>query len=81
MGKDIAVLDMERSIYYSLNSVGAIIWEQLQSPSSLDEICTAVTRRFNVAPDVCRADASALLSMLFRAGLVKVEDANQQPNK
>ncbi|RFC65767.1 PqqD family protein [Mesorhizobium denitrificans] len=81
MGKDIAVLDMDSNVYYSLNPVGAAIWEQLQSPSSLDEVCTAITRRFDVAADVCRADASALLSTLSRAGLVKVDNAHPQPNK
>ena len=49
-GNGLALFDMRSNIYYSLNSVGAYIWELIQEPKPIVEIRSAVLERYNVAP-------------------------------
>ena len=53
-GNGLALLDMRSNIYYSLNSVGAYIWELIQEPKSIAEIRSAVLERYNVEPNAAR---------------------------
>ena len=57
-GNGLALLDMRSNIYYSLNSVGAYIWELIQEPKPISEIRSAVLERYNVEPERCRADVA-----------------------
>lgn len=73
-GNGLALLDMRSNIYYSLNSVGAYIWELIQEPKPIAEIRSAVLERYNVAPERCRADVDGLLKGLADAGLARLHD-------
>ena len=48
--KDAVLLDLNTSVYYSLNGVGAIIWERLGAGASPDEVKDEVCSEFDVQP-------------------------------
>ena len=73
-GNGLALLDMRSNIYYSLNSVGAYIWELIQEPKPISEIRGAVIERYNVEPERCKADVDGLLKGLADAGLARLHD-------
>ena len=73
-GNGLALLDMRSNIYYSLNSVGAYIWELIQQPKPIAEIRSAVLERYNVEPERCKADVDGLLKGLADAGLARLHD-------
>ena len=73
-GNGLALLDMRSNIYYSLNSVGAYIWELIQEPKPLVEIRSAVLERYNVEPERCKAGVDGLLKGLADAGLARLHD-------
>lgn len=73
-GNGLALLDMRSNIYYSLNSVGAYIWELIQEPKPISEIRSAVLDRYNVDPERCKADVDGLLKGLADAGLARLHD-------
>jgi len=67
-----ALLDMRAGKYYSLNVVGAQIWKEIRSPTSLQSLAVSVSEKFDVELDHCTRDISALLTALVGAGLVEV---------
>ena len=73
-GNGLALLDMRSNVYYSLNSVGAYIWELIQEPKPISEIRSAVLDRYNVEPERCKADVDGLLKGLADAGLARLHD-------
>lgn len=73
-GSGLALLDMRSNIYYSLNGVGAYIWELIQEPKPISEIQRAVLERYNVEPQRCKADVDGLLKGLAAAGLARLHD-------
>jgi Coenzyme PQQ synthesis protein D (PqqD) len=71
-GKGLALLNLKSNIYYSLNSVGAYIWELIQEPRPISEIYRAVLTRYDVDPERCRADVDGLLKGLADNGLARL---------
>ena len=63
----------DTEVYFSLNAVGALVWELLGGEcASLDELCAQVVAAFPDAPaDEVSDDVSALLGELRTAGLVE----------
>ena len=68
LGDGAAILDTVANRYYSLNTVGSIIWESLPQPSG--DIAAALVARFGVDPARAASDVQALLSDLKREGLI-----------
>jgi hypothetical protein len=50
--------------------VGASIWELLERPCTVAEICVKLTAEYRVAPDLCREQVSDFLQRLADARLV-----------
>ena len=73
-GAGLALLHLKSNVYYSLNSVGAYIWELIQEPKPIAEIRSAVLERYNVEPERCKADVNGLLKGLADAGLARLHD-------
>jgi hypothetical protein len=69
---DVAILNLDRAVYFGLTDVGAHIWDGLQEPRTVAEICEAVMTHFDVTTDACRADVSRFLVSLREAGLIEV---------
>jgi hypothetical protein len=69
---ELVMLDPEQSRYYGLNEVGVSIWELLERPCTVDEICGKLTAEYHVTADLCRDEVSGFLERLVDAGLVVV---------
>ena len=70
-GQGMALFDVKSNVYFSLNKVGAFIWNFIQEPRSFSEICEAVQSRYAVEPSRCEADVRALLDGFANAGLTR----------
>ncbi|AZO60057.1 MAG: PqqD family peptide modification chaperone [Mesorhizobium sp.] len=68
-GNGLALLHLKSNIYYSLNGVGACIWELIQEPRPIPDITSAVLARYDVGTERCKADVEGLLKGLIEAGL------------
>lgn len=71
---EIILLNIESGLYYSLDGVGAYIWQLLQSPRTVAEIEQAILSRYNVEPDRCRRDMLALFQELEGEGLIERQE-------
>lgn len=70
------ILHRDVGKYYGLNEVGTFIWELIQEPHSVDEVCQEVVTAYNVAPERCRSDVEELLADLEKKDLVRLGDAS-----
>jgi hypothetical protein len=71
-GAGLALLHIKSNVYYSLNGVGAFVWEQIQEPRSMLDVRNAVLVRYNVDAARCKADVEGLLKGLTEAGLARL---------
>ena len=56
---------------YTLNAVGASIWDQLDGHNSLDTICDRLVREFAVEQAVAQIDLLEFLQQLVEVGAVE----------
>ena len=75
---EMALLSAKRGTYYGLNSPATRIWDLIETPHSLDEICAKLQAEFDVARDVCHKQSSELLEELIAEGLCSEVDLRSQ---
>jgi hypothetical protein len=61
----------EQGEYFGLDEIGTRVWDLLERPRSLDEVCTALCSEYDVDPQTCRHDVAALVGQLREANLVR----------
>jgi hypothetical protein len=62
------LLDPKSGRYFGLEGAGSVLWRQLQSPSTFDDLRRAVREEFE-APAALAADLEGFLRSLCDAGL------------
>jgi hypothetical protein len=75
LGGEVVLLEPGAGVYYSLNEVGAVMWEQLQQPVTLRAMCEAIVAEFEVDLATCEPDVHRVLGELLRHRLVEVVPA------
>ena len=81
LNDEIAILNLESTLYFGLDRVGAFIWETLREPRSVNEICKDVIDRYDVDEARCRSDVIQFLAKLDNAGLIDSLDPHQPKYK
>jgi|SRR6185503_11515117 hypothetical protein len=69
---EVAILDLDKGLYFGLQDVGAHVWEALQKPQSVEDLCATILAHFDVEPEVCRADLVKFLASLHEIGMIDV---------
>jgi hypothetical protein len=77
VGDELVILDLDSSMYYSLDPVGARIFELLQEPTPLDALVQKVTAEFDVDASTAGADLMALVAALIAERLVEARTAHE----
>lgn len=72
---DVLLVDPGRSQMRQLNAVGALVWETLDAPRTLDELVDAVVARFETSAAQARTDVQAFLEKLQQRELVLREES------
>jgi hypothetical protein len=69
---DLLAMDERAGFCYSLNVSAARIWDLIRTPTSVEAVCSALCKEFQVDAATCMRDVSELLNELLAAGLIKV---------
>jgi len=67
---DVVILDITSGRYFSINDVGALVWDRLEVDTDRDTLVSAVTTTFDVDSKIAEQDIDALLEQLTEAGLI-----------
>lgn len=73
VGDDLVALDVARGLCFGMNDVSAFVWKLIESPRSVDDICTRLLEEYDVAPAQCHSEVSDFLELLVREGLATKE--------
>ncbi|MFC1851991.1 PqqD family protein [candidate division CSSED10-310 bacterium] len=66
----IVLLELTSGHYYTLNDVGARIWELLDGEKNIDLITTTLNDEFDAPPETMLLDILELMDQLEKEGLV-----------
>lgn len=65
------LLDLAAGKYFSLNNVGALIWQQVVAGRSCQAISDSLRQRFQTSLEKAMADVVAFLNDLREKGLIR----------
>jgi hypothetical protein len=67
------MMDVESGVYFGLDRIGTDIWNLLENPRRVADLCAELERRYAAPLDVITADVCALLDRLIDEGLASVQ--------
>jgi len=75
LGDEVAILELDRGVYYGLNRSGASLWDALQKPIAVSALHASMIAEYEVDNATAREDLLRLLEHLRAAGLIEICDA------
>ncbi len=75
LGGEAALLNLQDGVYYSLDAVGARVWELIEEPRTVRDVRDTLLDEYDVDAARCERDLIALLKELAEHGLIDVVDA------
>ena len=72
--QEIVLLNMKGNNYISLDAIGRRIWELLETPVVVDELCRQLGMEFDGTQEQIKTDVLSFLNELEGEGLVCVAD-------
>jgi hypothetical protein len=70
VGDELVMMSAESGAYLGLNEVGARVWELIDTPRDIPDICAALAAEFETSPGACQPEVEAFLSELESRGAV-----------
>ncbi len=70
----VVIFNTNNHRYYSLDALAALVWNLIQQPHTLREICEVIMQEFDViSAEECERDLMTLLQQLEDEGLIEAE--------
>lgn len=66
------MLNADRGIYYGLNAVASRIWELLENPKSLGQLCQEISAEFETDSQTCQTDVMKFVEDMIANGIAYV---------
>src|SRR5688572_25295611 len=73
------IMNLSTGMYYSMDGVGALLWNWAGRGHTFAEMTQALQERFGVAPLRAEADLERLVEQMIREGLVQVAPIESAP--
>lgn len=67
---ELVMMDIDKGKYFALNPVATRIWDLLENPLAIDELCTLLLEEYEVSIEQCTEEVAELLKEMVRLGLV-----------
>jgi Coenzyme PQQ synthesis protein D (PqqD) len=68
------ILNLKSGTYFGLNEVGSRIWQLIQEPKTVKDVCKSILEEYEVDAQTCETEVQALLVDLLAAQLVEIRD-------
>jgi hypothetical protein len=81
MGGEAVMLNMQSGVYYGTDDIGALVWNLLDEPRSVEAIRDTILEQYSVDADRCEQDLLAFLKEMEAAALVEIQDDIETPSR
>ncbi|TRZ90243.1 PqqD family protein [bacterium] len=72
---DLVILNLQRNNYIALDAIGRRIWELLEAPRRVEDLCRQLGREFNGPPEQISADVVRFLNELEQESMIHAVEA------
>lgn len=75
VGDELVMMSAEKGNYLGLSDVGTRVWELIESPRDMEEICEQLEQEYDVPADVCRSEVRSFVNELVKHGAATFDTA------
>ena len=68
---EIVMVNVTQGNYYALNTVAASIWEIIETPHSVDEICAKLTNEYDIDDESCKDQVDSFINQLIKYKVIE----------
>src|SRR2546422_7400645 len=68
------MINLANGVYYSMDKVGALIWEMIEGKHTLEKMIATIHARYDVSREQVQTDIERLVAELLRENLVALSD-------
>ncbi len=70
MDGDLVMMNISTGTYFGINPVGVMIWELLETPRTLQQICHHMMEKYAVDQETCLRDVRNFVEQMLRENIV-----------
>lgn len=74
VGDELVMMSAAKGNYIGLSSVGARIWELIETPRTVESLCDKLVAEYEVDPATCRTEVDAFLTTLGQHNAIRIDD-------
>jgi hypothetical protein len=74
MDGETVMMDIDSGKYYALTEVGTSIWEKIDNPITLAEICDGLKEEYEVSAEQCKEETFTFVEMIHKFKIISVLD-------
>ncbi|MFZ5670781.1 MAG: PqqD family protein [Pseudomonadota bacterium] len=68
----VVILQISSGHFFHLNDGGSRIWDLLDRPMTVGDVCAALSDRYEVEPETCRRDVAEFVELMSAKGLLEL---------
>lgn len=69
---EVMMMNLESNHYYAMDPVGSHIWQLLQQPITIADLCTSLHQEFEVDEETCQQDTVTFIQQMLDEKLVRI---------
>jgi hypothetical protein len=69
---ELVLMSIDQGAYYGMEQTARRIWDLLEQPMQVDELCGRLSTDYQVDPEICQRDVLPFLEQLLEEGLIVV---------
>ena len=69
---ELVMMDVESGKYYGLNGMGSVIWNMIDDPKSVSEICLQLEKEYDVEKETCEQEVMAFLNSMDKEKMLVI---------
>jgi len=71
LDEEVILMSLEKGKYYGLNTALSAIWNMLETPTPISEICENLQKDYDVSKEQCETEVISILEELNEKNLIK----------
>jgi len=72
VGEELVMMSIDAGAYFGLAEVGKRIWELIERPTTVADLCARLTDEYDVPREICETETLSFLRELQGHGIINV---------
>ncbi len=70
VGDEVVMMDMESGKYFGVNKTGSYIWQLLEQPTTLGELCDRLVADFGISKEQCTIEFKPFIEQMHKEKII-----------